>query len=438
MAKNGCFNVLFESGANYKQLRLQFQTFAASQCKPTLDSAPPAPTVKVEAAIELKSQMLVKKQLKTVSNAASENSVSALALTSLSISGQGFKTPRKSILKSAANKLKKFQHRKSVDNNPVRPESKATVTSDSTSSLSTTFASNSTVTLANDSGLKVPTERNGISRSRSSVSSASKVRFAEAEIQSSSAEEDEDGKREVVSLCDFVKSSDTPNGDKDNILSLDEGRRVILKPEPLDQSTIKASTTQSIDSFLKTTTVRQHRLYIGLSFALTLLCLATSSWIPTQPSKDDIFMVCCESGGKTQKRFGPYFSRTSRDICSSPACVDSQAWNAKSSLLLLGIVLLELFHGQTLEQQDSWAESLDEAGQPNESTRICGAFLWICRAEESLKTYFGKELGGALYEAIRKCICFDFGRDDDFGDLRLAEVVYKEVVVPLEKCCPQI
>ncbi|OHW97581.1 hypothetical protein CSPAE12_03634 [Colletotrichum incanum] len=206
--------------------------------------------------------------------------------------------------------------------------------------------------------------------------------------------------------------------------------------KPLDQSTIKASTTQSIDSFLKTTTVRQHRLYIGLSFALTLLCLATSSWIPTQPSKDDVFMVCCESGGKTQKRFGPYFSRTSRDICSPPACVDSRVWNAKSSLLLLGILLLELFHGQTLEQQDSWAESLDEGGQPNESTRICGAFLWICRAEESLKTYFGKELSGALYEAIRKCICFDFGRDDDYGDLRLAEVVYREVVVPLEKCCP--
>ncbi|KZL84295.1 hypothetical protein CI238_11149 [Colletotrichum incanum] len=436
VAKNGCFNILFESEANYKQLRLQVQTFAASKCKSALDSALPAPTVKVEAAIELKSQMLVKKQLKSAANAASENSVSALAFTSLSISGRGCKTPRKSILKSAANKLKKFQHRKSVDSTPIEPERKSSINPDSTSSLSMTCVSNSTATIANDSGLKVPTERNGILRSQSSVSSIAKVRFAEAEPQSSLAEEDENRKREVVNLCDFVTSSATPNGDKDNMLSLDEGRRVILKPEPLDQSTIKASTTQSIDSFLKTTTVRQHRLYIGLSFALTLLCLATSSWIPTQPSKDDVFMVCCESGGKTQKRFGPYFSRTSRDICSPPACVDSRVWNAKSSLLLLGILLLELFHGQTLEQQDSWAESLDEGGQPNESTRICGAFLWICRAEESLKTYFGKELGGALYEAIRKCICFDFGRDDDYGDLRLAEVVYREVVVPLEKCCP--
>ncbi|CCF44747.1 hypothetical protein CH063_14042, partial [Colletotrichum higginsianum] len=91
-----------------------------------------------------------------------------------------------------------------------------------------------------------------------------------------------------------------------------------------------------------------------------------------------------------------------------------------------------------LEQQDAWAESLDEEGQPNESTRLCGAFLWICRAKESLKTHFGSELGGELSEAIRKCICFDFGRDDDYGDSRLAEVVYREVVVPLEKCCPSI
>ncbi|OBR08868.1 hypothetical protein CH63R_07633 [Colletotrichum higginsianum IMI 349063] len=212
------------------------------------------------------------------------------------------------------------------------------------------------------------------------------------------------------------------------------------KAEPLDQSTINASTLQSIDSFIKTTTIRQSRLYVGLSLALTLLCLATSSWVPTQLAKDDIFLVCCESGGKpsSSKRFGPYFSRTSQDICSSSSSVESRTWNAKSSLLLLGVVLLELFHGQQLEQQDAWAESLDEEGQPNESTRLCGAFLWICRAKESLKTHFGSELGGELSEAIRKCICFDFGRDDDYGDSRLAEVVYREVVVPLEKCCPSI
>lgn len=112
-------------------------------------------------------------------------------------------------------------------------------------------------------------------------------------------------------------------------------------------------------------------------------------------------------------------------------------WHAKSSLLLLGVILLELFHGEALQKQSSWVESLDEDGEPNEMTMFCGAFLWVSRTQRSMVDYIGEELGGALHEAIRKCICFDFGRDNDYGDSRFAELVYKEVVVPLEKCCPQ-
>ncbi|KAK1986722.1 hypothetical protein LZ30DRAFT_647255 [Colletotrichum cereale] len=437
-AKHGYFNVLFEAEANHKQLRLQVETITTVECTAALNSAPAAPSIKVGAAIELKSQMLVRNQLKSASRAVSDNSVSALALTSLSLSAQARKTPQKSILKSAANKLRKLQHRKSADSTQGL---KTSTDPASLPSLSTTCLSTSIAMPTDGSGLEVPTQRNGLSRSRSSVSSTLTVRFAEAETQPSSVQADGGRNREFKSFCDFVTGADTPPGDKGNILSLDEGRRVMLEPEPLDQSTIKASTTQSIDHFLQTTKVRHTRLSVGLSFAYTLLCLATSSWIPSQLSKNDVFLVCCESDGKTSKRLGPYFSRTSRDICSPPSpgsSGSSRVWDAEASLRLLGVVLLELFHGQTLEQQASWVESLDDDGRPNESTRFCGAFLWACRADESLKVHFGRELGGALSEAIRKCICFDFGRDDDRGDLRLAEAVYREVVVPLEKCCPQM
>ncbi|KAK6224815.1 hypothetical protein QIS74_03142 [Colletotrichum tabaci] len=388
MAEHGYFNVLFEAEASFKQLRLQVETLTTSKHETNSDSVAPEKAVKLEAAIDLKSQIMVKKQLKSVSNAANENSVSALAIASLSISGHGFQTPRRSILRKAANKLKKTEF-----------------------------------SLESQHDLRVREYRHSDERIKPQ---GSRRGYSTVALK----------KQRII----YLQGYNTLNGDDSSTLSLDEGRRIVLKPEPLDQSTINASTSQSIDSFLKTTTVRQSRLYVGLSLALTLLCLATSSWVPTQLAKDDIFLVCCESGGKpsSSKRFGPYFLRTSQDICSSPSSVDSRTWNAKSSLLLLGVVLLELFHGQQLEQQDAWAESLDEEGQPNESTRLCGAFLWICRAKESLKTHFGSELGGELSEAIRKCICFDFGRDDDYGDSRLAEVVYREVVVPLEKCCPSI
>ncbi|WQF83322.1 hypothetical protein CDEST_08336 [Colletotrichum destructivum] len=445
MAEHGYFNVLFKAEASFKQLRLQVETLTTSKYETNSDSVAPEKAVKLEAAIDLKSQIMVKKQLKSVSNAANENSVSTLAIASLSISGHGIQTPQRSILRKAANKLKKVQRWNRVDSSPDETQHNASARPNSILSLSTTCVSESTATLTNEPSLRVPSEGNQLLRSRSSASCTSRVRFDEAGLQPSPIEVAEVLNGEVFNICDFVKGSNTLNGDGNSTLSLDEGQRIVLKPEPLNQSTINASTSQSIDSFIKMTTVRQSRLYVGLSLALTLLCLATSSWVPTQLAKDDIFLVCCESGGKpsSSKRFGPYFSRTSQDICSSSSSsssppVDSRTWNAKSSLLLLGVVLLELFHGQKLEQQEAWAESLDEDGQPNESTRLCGAFLWICRAKESLQTHFGSELGGELSEAIRKCICFDFGRDDDYGDSRLAEVVYREVVVPLEKCCPSI
>ncbi|KDN72355.1 hypothetical protein CSUB01_00038 [Colletotrichum sublineola] len=398
-AEHGYYNVLFEAEANPWQLRLQVETFKTVECIAALDPAPAAPIIKVDAAIELKSQMLVRNQLKSASSAASENSTQDATEVHTQELGEQVEKA------STSEKRGQYSGTQELDRLSVALQS-----------------------------------QNGLSRSPSSVSSTT-VRFVEAETQPSSAQADEGRNREVKSLCEFVTGADTPHDDKGSMLPLDEGRRVILKPEPSDQSTIKAATTQSIDRFLQTTKVRHIRLSVGLSFDLTLLSLATSSWIPTQPSKDDVFLVCCEPGGKMPKRLGPYFLRTSRDICSSPApgSPDSnRTWDAKASLLLLGVVLLELFHGQTLEQQASWAESLDDDGQPNENTRFCGAFLWVCRAEESLKEHFGRELGGALSEAIRKCICFDFGRDDDRGDLRLAEMVYKEVVVPLEKCCPQM
>ncbi|KAH0423238.1 hypothetical protein CcaCcLH18_12323 [Colletotrichum camelliae] len=213
--------------------------------------------------------------------------------------------------------------------------------------------------------------------------------------------------------------------------------KITFKPEPVDQSSFGVSRQQTIDAFLQTTSMRYSRLYMGLRFALTLLSLATSAWIPPQLAKDDIFLVCSEAGGQTAKPFGPFFAKSSRDLQPPRHTAQEKLWNAKSTLLLLGIVLLELFHGETLENQASWAESLDENGQPNEITMFCGAFLWVGRAQKSMKEYIGEDLGGGLYEAIRKCICFDFDREDDFGDSRFAELVYREVVVPLEKCCPQ-
>ncbi|KAH9235295.1 hypothetical protein K456DRAFT_1833965 [Colletotrichum gloeosporioides 23] len=236
-----------------------------------------------------------------------------------------------------------------------------------------------------------------------------------------------------INLCNLTGPTAK---DCKNALVVDASRKITFKPEPVDQSSFSVSRQQTIDAFLQTTSMRYSRLYMALRLALTLLSLATSAWIPSKLAKDDIFLVCSEAGGQTAKPFGPFFAKSSRDLQPPHRTAQHKLWNAKSTLLLLGTALLELFHRETLEKQASWADSLDENRRPNEKTMFYGAFLWVGRAQKSMKEYIGKNFGGGLYEAIRKCICFDFDREDDFGDSRFAEVVYREVVVPLEKCCP--
>lgn len=79
-----------------------------------------------------------------------------------------------------------------------------------------------------------------------------------------------------------------------------------------------------------------------------------------------------------------------------------------------------------------------EDGQPNENTNFCSAFIWAGRAESPFKQQLGEEIGGVLSEAIRKCVSFDFSRDVNLGNPWLVELVYSEVVVPLEKVLPAV
>ncbi|KAF4929415.1 hypothetical protein CGCVW01_v001521 [Colletotrichum viniferum] len=240
----------------------------------------------------------------------------------------------------------------------------------------------------------------------------------------------------IEDMCDFA-TTDPSLPERSHALKGRRDDRITFSLDPADQEVLKASETQSIDQFLSTSATRYIRIAVGLRFAITLLSLATSAWMPLKLAKDDIFLVSRPTPeGKYARPCGPYFEHSSHDL-SSAASRNGGLWNAKSSLLLLGVVLLELFHGEVLEQQPSWMESLDDDGCPNEMTTFCAAFLWVVRAQKSMEEYIGEDLGGEMYEAIRKCICFKFDREDDFGDSRFAELVYREVVVPLEKCYPQ-
>lgn len=214
-------------------------------------------------------------------------------------------------------------------------------------------------------------------------------------------------------------------------------KNVTFAHEESDQDLLGRSEVHGIDELVKGVSQMLDRMSVGRQVALTILSLANSAWIPQSLNRDDILLVCTSKQGprgkKLSRPLGPYFrSHTSENIIQKDVPASSQ-WHAKPSLLLLGILLLELFFGQKLEQQESWRDSLDD-GEPNESTVLCGAFLWALQAKESLVKTLGPEVGGSLSDAIVKCVSFNFGYDDDYGDLKLLDTVYEEEVVPLEKC----
>ncbi|TEA15781.1 hypothetical protein C8034_v002318 [Colletotrichum sidae] len=236
---------------------------------------------------------------------------------------------------------------------------------------------------------------------------------------------------EIQSLCEFAASTDPQYFEK-NIISLNVEERLVLQPKPLDQSHIKRAEVQSIESILSLPSFRHRRLTAGLHLTSIVVSLATTAWIPEKLAKDDVLILCGEVSDGTKTRFGPYIHRSSRNF----RMPGYNTWNAKPSLLLVGVTLLEVFHGQMLEKQPLWNDLLADV-QPNDVTMACSAFLWLNQCQESMTEFIGKELGGVFYEAIRKCVCFDIGSDDDFGDAEVVVVVYREIVTPLKRCFPQ-
>lgn len=233
--------------------------------------------------------------------------------------------------------------------------------------------------------------------------------------------------QEKLSICQLATKMAASLGKKYTL----EGShlQIMLSPDESHQTTTHGFDLHDINTVLVSLPQRLERLYVGIQLALTLLSLATSAWVHESLDVNHIAVI---SSGE-RRPHGLYFFSNISGSARGPSPI--AAWGARSSLLMLGVLLLELFHGEKLENQDCWHNSL-ENGSPNEYSKMCGAFLWGRQSEEALEEFLGKDAGGGLSEAIRKCVCYEFGHGGELWDARLVDLVYREVVMPLEKCCP--
>jgi hypothetical protein len=179
---------------------------------------------------------------------------------------------------------------------------------------------------------------------------------------------------------------------------------------------------------------RRERLVVAIVLASSLLQLYSTPWLNERWSKRNIFFMRSSSGPIILEQL--YISPEPVAASSTAAApkeaqnvgntIKSAANESRKTILALGIMLLELCFGQTLEEQSFRKKYLGNDGQPNEFTDVATAMQW---QDDALG-----EGGPGFENAIRRCIHCAFGpKSTDLADGEFREAVYSEVVQPLEE-----
>jgi len=153
--------------------------------------------------------------------------------------------------------------------------------------------------------------------------------------------------------------------------------------------------------------------------ATLLLSLDSPTWIPPNLDKTYIWVVKEPSSTAIPT---PYFIQPDILPYQSSTLKPERTQN---HLLSLGILLLELLFGQTLEEQPERAGLMGPDGKPNRYTDLCTAIQWQEKVE--------LDVGDGLAEAIRRCLYCDFGVERDMGSASFVQAVLGNVVEPLKE-----
>ncbi|MCJ1242897.1 hypothetical protein MMC30_000093 [Trapelia coarctata] len=165
---------------------------------------------------------------------------------------------------------------------------------------------------------------------------------------------------------------------------------------------------------------RQQRMCVATTLAYSLLQLHSTPWLGERWSKEDIllplvYMGSCQPTVVVEQ---PYVRPKPNSDRIPEDCT--------ASIFSLGVLLLELWFGEALEEQPFRNRYLGPDGQQNEHTDLSTAKKW-------LKIVKG-DAGPDFEEAIRRCIFCDFtSRNTSLAEIDLREEVYSGVVKPVEE-----
>jgi hypothetical protein len=173
---------------------------------------------------------------------------------------------------------------------------------------------------------------------------------------------------------------------------------------------------------------RRMRLAIALIMAKSLLQLHPGPWLKEAWGKKDIYFFETHSGEVQTNHLllvSNFISNKNSPATTGRSTGATQN-TSKSSLLCLGILILELWFNQTIESLPFRQQFFGPNGRENEYTNFNTAQKW---QEQALE-----EGGLDLHNLTRRCVYCAFGAtSQDLNDQELRRAVYDEVVEALER-----
>jgi hypothetical protein len=203
--------------------------------------------------------------------------------------------------------------------------------------------------------------------------------------------------------------------------------RSIKDSQPASEPNDVISLEKLLDTCSRPILNRKQRFRLAIILASSLLQLQTTPWLSEKMCKEDIFF---EYSGQDVSADKPYinqlFQSTKRPSAPpSPAAIahSTSGFAARSSLIQLGILLLELCFGHPISSRTDLRNKYLVDGKAHNQTDYLAALEWISEVEE--------EAGLDFQEAVRACFFFDV--KPNWTDARFTQSIYAGVVQPLKK-----
>lgn len=238
----------------------------------------------------------------------------------------------------------------------------------------------------------------------------------------------------ITDLCSALRGSGTDH--KSLGLIRDEYGRTYemirptppgLLPETAELTTLAGLLDKSHATCLEVS--RQKRFEIAASLARALLQLQASPWLSSDWSKHD-FHFLIDSGSLYCQI--PHVSRAFASVQISQPSPRSSVQETpllseeatRHSLFVLGVIILELIFGHSIEKCAFRSHYYGPGNKPNDQTDVSTARKW------SLKVL--GESGVEIADVVRRCLDCSFGPRPNFTDKRFREAVYTGVIQPLQ------